>query len=291
MTPGRRIHTHPHIHWRNWSATVSTGVPLAIRYYAAGQFVPPPSDSSFAFRQFLYEGGATALGRVLSLKVWPSIVAAGILRFPVEFPDAAVAQAPRALDQWRLVLRLYPLKIYMDTALTSYSTPENKYLVTVFQIWDTAGQERFKSLRTPFYRGTDICILAYAIDDRSSFNNIKTWLNEFLHYAGVKNGIEKFPFIVVGNKSDVSSKDREVSYDQLKHWCEENKIATYLETSAKTNNNVLEAFTLAVQRWVELEQKAEKELRMFHHPDTVRLHGSSPTSSFRTTCCSRFTDA
>ncbi|XP_045452017.1 ras-related protein Rab-9A [Melitaea cinxia] len=158
------------------------------------------------------------------------------------------------------------------------------------QIWDTAGQERFKSLRTPFYRGTDICILAYAIDDRSSFNNIKTWLNEFLHYAGVKNGIEKFPFIVVGNKSDVSSKDREVSYDQLKRWCEENKIATYLETSAKTNSNVLEAFSLAVQRWADLEQKAEKELRMFHHPDTVRLHGSSPTSSFRTTCCSRFTD-
>lgn len=156
------------------------------------------------------------------------------------------------------------------------------------QIWDTAGQERFKSLRTPFYRGTDICILAYAIDDRSSFNNIKTWLNEFLHYAGVKNGIEKFPFIVVGNKSDVSSKDREVSYDQLKHWCEENKISTYLETSAKADSNVIEAFSLSVQRWADLEQKAEKELRMYHHPDTVTLHGASPTTGFRATCCSRF---
>ncbi|CAG9575519.1 unnamed protein product [Danaus chrysippus] len=126
------------------------------------------------------------------------------------------------------------------------------------QIWDTAGQERFKSLRTPFYRGTDICILAYAIDDRSSFNNIKTWLNEFLHYAGVKNGIEKFPFIVVGNKSDVSSKDREVSYEQLKQWCEENKIATYLETSAKTDNNVLEAFSLSVQRYLLLKQTLDQ---------------------------------
>nr|XP_032515296.1 ras-related protein Rab-9B isoform X2 [Danaus plexippus plexippus] len=124
------------------------------------------------------------------------------------------------------------------------------------QIWDTAGQERFKSLRTPFYRGTDICILAYAIDDRSSFNNIKTWLNEFLNYAGVKNGIEKFPFIVVGNKSDVSSKDREVPYEQLKQWCEENKISTYLETSAKTDNNVLEAFSLSVQRYLLLKQIA-----------------------------------
>ncbi|XP_023948640.2 ras-related protein Rab-9B [Bicyclus anynana] len=156
------------------------------------------------------------------------------------------------------------------------------------QIWDTAGQERFKSLRTPFYRGTDICILAYAIDDRSSFNNIKTWLNEFLHYAGVKNGIEKFPFIVVGNKSDVSSKDREVSHEQLKQWCDENKISTYLETSAKTDSNVVEAFSQSVQRWADLEQKAEKELRMYHHPDTVTLHGSSVSSGFRATCCSRF---
>lgn len=73
----------------------------------------------------------------------------------------------------------------------------------LFQVWDTAGQERFKSLRTPFYRGSDICILAYAIDDRSSFNNIKMWLNEFLHYAGVKNGIERYPFMVVGNKVSI----------------------------------------------------------------------------------------
>ncbi|XP_022123777.1 ras-related protein Rab-9B [Pieris rapae] len=156
------------------------------------------------------------------------------------------------------------------------------------QIWDTAGQERFKSLRTPFYRGTDICILAYAIDDRGSFNNIKTWLNEFLHYAGVKNGIEKFPFVVVGNKSDVSSKDREVSHDQLKQWCEQNKIGTYIETSAKTDNNVVEAFSMAVQRWANLEEKAERELRMLHHPDTVTLHGSAPTGGLRATCCSRF---
>ncbi|XP_048481944.1 ras-related protein Rab-9B [Plutella xylostella] len=158
------------------------------------------------------------------------------------------------------------------------------------QVWDTAGQERFKSLRTPFYRGSDICILSYAIDDRSSFSNLKMWLNEFLHYAGVKNGIEKFPFMVVGNKSDVSSKDREVPYEQLKHWCEENKIATYIETSAKNDNNVVEAFSMAVQRWSDLDQKAERELGMFQHPDALTLHGAGPAATFRSTCCSRSTE-
>lgn len=67
------------------------------------------------------------------------------------------------------------------------------------QIWDTAGQERFKTLRTPFYRGSDICLLTYAVDDRTSFRNLALWRSEFLKYADVQEGT-MFPFIVVGNK-------------------------------------------------------------------------------------------
>uniref|UniRef100_A0A671LP27 RAB9B, member RAS oncogene family n=1 Tax=Sinocyclocheilus anshuiensis TaxID=1608454 RepID=A0A671LP27_9TELE len=47
-------------------------------------------------------------------------------------------------------------------------------LVTL-QIWDTAGQERFKSLRTPFYRGADCCLLTFAVDDLQSFQNLGCW--------------------------------------------------------------------------------------------------------------------
>ncbi|CAB0044023.1 unnamed protein product [Trichogramma brassicae] len=47
------------------------------------------------------------------------------------------------------------------------------------QIWDTAGQERFKTLRTPFYRGSDICLLTYAVDDPVSFKNLNLWKSEF----------------------------------------------------------------------------------------------------------------
>ncbi len=49
----------------------------------------------------------------------------------------------------------------------------------VVHIWDTAGQERFRSLRTPFYRGSDVCMLVYAVDDRKSFDNLKMWMAEF----------------------------------------------------------------------------------------------------------------
>lgn len=66
------------------------------------------------------------------------------------------------------------------------------------QIWDTAGQERFRALRTPFYRGSDVCLLAYAINDRNSFRGLMKWHEEFLKYADVRDS--RFPFIVVGNK-------------------------------------------------------------------------------------------
>lgn len=62
----------------------------------------------------------------------------------------------------------------------------------------SAGQERFRALRTPFYRGSDICLLTYAVNDQKSFAELKQWREEFLKYADVD--AEYFPFIVVGNK-------------------------------------------------------------------------------------------
>lgn len=73
------------------------------------------------------------------------------------------------------------------------------WICQLLKIWDTAGQERFKTLRTPFYRGSDICLLTYAVDDRISFRNLTMWRNEFVYYADVKEN-SHFPFIVVGNK-------------------------------------------------------------------------------------------
>ncbi|KAJ8962060.1 hypothetical protein NQ314_005843 [Rhamnusium bicolor] len=153
------------------------------------------------------------------------------------------------------------------------------------QIWDTAGQERFKTLRTPFYRGSDICMLTYSIDDRTSFNNVEMWQDEFLYYADVKENTQ-FPFIVVGNKSDVASEEREVSQLEMETWCNENSITSYIETSAKNATNVQEAFKLAVQHWLRLETRADRNAPLIN--DTVNL--KSKHSKNRTSCCIGATD-
>ncbi len=114
------------------------------------------------------------------------------------------------------------------------------------QIWDTAGQERFKSLRTPFYRGTDCCLLTFAIDDAQSFQNIAIWRKEFLYYADVKDP-ESFPFVVLGNKCDLAS-ERKVNTDEASAWCTQNGKLPYFETSAKDAVNVEKAFASAIRR-------------------------------------------
>ncbi|XP_050508192.1 ras-related protein Rab-9A isoform X1 [Diabrotica virgifera virgifera] len=149
------------------------------------------------------------------------------------------------------------------------------------QIWDTAGQERFKTLRTPFYRGSDICMLTYAIDDKSSFKNIQMWRNEFLHYADIRENAQ-FPFIVVGNKSDVPTEEREVSQLEMETWCNENSITSSIETSAKNANNVQEAFKMAVQYWLRLESRADKIDTVMN--DTVDLRKKN-TENNRSSCC------
>ncbi|CAG0897096.1 unnamed protein product [Cyprideis torosa] len=134
------------------------------------------------------------------------------------------------------------------------------------QIWDTAGQERFKSLRTPFYRGADLCILTFALDDASSFRALGEWKAEFLHYADVDSK-EPFPFVVLGNKCD--KERREVSSEDALQWLKSQNISSscYMETSAKEAMNVQEAFLMGVKTWAKLEQQRDKEL----DEDTVRI--------------------
>lgn len=145
------------------------------------------------------------------------------------------------------------------------------------QIWDTAGQERFKSLRTPFYRGSDICMLTFGVEDRKSFDNLEDWREEFLKYASVDDG-NNFPFMVMGNKMDVSPEMRQVTYEEAEEWCQENGAMPYVETSAKDATNVEKAFTIAVESWLKMEESLDKPF----FGETVKLDRISQSSH---TCC------
>jgi len=113
-------------------------------------------------------------------------------------------------------------------------------LVTL-QIWDTAGQERFQSLGVAFYRGADSCVLVYDVTDAKSFDNLESWMDEFLVHAAPRNA-DTFPFVVLGNKADLASR-RQVSASKAKQWCtSKGGEIPHFETSAKEALNVEQAF-------------------------------------------------
>ncbi|TEB25362.1 putative GTPase [Coprinellus micaceus] len=102
------------------------------------------------------------------------------------------------------------------------------------QLWDTAGQERFQSLGVAFYRGADCCVLVFDVNSSKSFQALESWRDEFLIQAS-PNDPEEFPFVVLGNKVDVSQK-------RAMTWCQAKGNLPYFETSAKEAINVEQAF-------------------------------------------------
>jgi len=109
------------------------------------------------------------------------------------------------------------------------------------QIWDTAGMERFRSMAVSFYRGADACILVYDICDVKTFENLEMWMKEFLNNVGVDISKEDFPFVVLGNKVDMSE-EKKVSRTRAEAWCKSKKNVSLFETSALSKQNLNEAF-------------------------------------------------
>ena len=122
----------------------------------------------------------------------------------------------------------------------NYKTQIGTKNVTL-QIWDTAGQERFQSLGKAFYRGSDAWILVYDITNEETLTSLTQWIETFSINAGINK--ESFPFLLVGNKSDLEE-SRQVTESKLMKWWERNGISkekTY-ETSAETGQNVDDLF-------------------------------------------------
>ena len=104
------------------------------------------------------------------------------------------------------------------------------------QIWDTAGQERFRSVTRSYYRGAAGALLVYDITSRESFNCLTNWLTDARTLAS-----PQIVILMVGNKKDLED-EREVTFLEASRFAQENGLM-FLETSAKTGQNVEEVFS------------------------------------------------
>ena len=145
--------------------------------------------------------------------------------------------------------------------------------IVQLQLWDTAGTERFHSLGRSFYRNAECCILVFDLTEQKSFESIETYRKEFLDMLNPSEP-ETFPFVLLGNKSDLEIK-RKVQESEINKYCESKLNMPYFETSAKDNINVEAAFEKVSELAFERNRNlADRELYGII-PNRVVLEGTN----------------
>ncbi|MEN2497988.1 MAG: hypothetical protein MHMPM18_002320 [Marteilia pararefringens] len=116
------------------------------------------------------------------------------------------------------------------------------------QIWDTAGQEKYRAVVSAYYRGSSGTIVVYDVCNKESFDSVRDWVKEIRSYIG-----DKTPILLVGNKSDkehlrvIDHKEGEALALEMK--------TDFIETSAKSGNNVDEAFQNIIKKSLIIHQE------------------------------------
>ena len=145
------------------------------------------------------------------------------------------------------------------------------------QIWDTAGQERFRTVVATYFRGAHGILLLYDVTNKDSFKNLENWLIEI-----EKNAQEKVLKILIGNKCDLTD-DREISTEEGKAFALRNGME-FMETSAKMNTNVTEAFETLGKLMIEFNSKGNQGTQKNNDNKNLKA-GSGKNLKTKKGCC------
>jgi small GTP-binding protein len=111
-------------------------------------------------------------------------------------------------------------------------------------IWDIAGHVKFQHIRKIFYEGAQAFLCLYDCTNEESYNNTSEWISDIQEQIGNQYGI------LIGNKSDLK-KQRVISAEQGKEKAD-SYLLDFLETSAKTGENVEDVFELLTVKLLEM---------------------------------------
>ena len=134
----------------------------------------------------------------------------------------------------------YKMTIGVDFLTKTIEYEPSKFIK--LHIWDIGGQERFKFLHRSFYDGAAGALITFDLSRQHTYSSMKTWLAEMRSIMNTD-----IPKVIIGNKSDLIPEigqiiDRAEAEDYAK-----SESCFYVETSAKTGDNVEQAFRKLTQ--------------------------------------------
>ena len=119
--------------------------------------------------------------------------------------------------------------------------------IVTLLLWDIAGQKSWQSFRNIYYKGAHGAIVMFDLTRYNTFNpNIEHWIKELWDYTGL------VPIILIGNKVDLIDL-RDVRKKDPKKYSEAINCK-YIETSAKTGENVDDAFHYITRKIINIDK-------------------------------------
>ena len=109
-----------------------------------------------------------------------------------------------------------------------------------FYIWDTAGQDHFNAITRRYYRGADACLIVFAINDKESFIQVKSWHKKMTNECG------DIPTALVMSKIDLKA-ERKISDEEAEKLAKELNIKLF-KTSSKDGVMVEECFEYLAEK-------------------------------------------
>ena len=104
-------------------------------------------------------------------------------------------------------------------------------------LWDIAGQEKYDLSRRMFFQGCSGALFVYDITRDSTLKSVETkWYPDLRTY-----GKKDASFLLIGNKNDLEE-ERAVTTDDGRNVADSIKASDFIETSAKSGDNVEKAF-------------------------------------------------
>lgn len=142
---------------------------------------------------------------------------------------------------------------YITTIGINYLTKEitlEAKKIAKLQILDIGGQKKFKFLHKKFYNGANGALVIFDLTQRKTYGAIESWISEMFEILQ-----ENIPFIIIGNKLDLLKElPRSIDKDIVRNYTEK-KDCIYLETSAKTGENIEEVFKELAQLMIKRASK------------------------------------
>ncbi|XP_076594063.1 ras-related protein Rab-42b [Chaetodon auriga] len=162
------------------------------------------------------------------------------------------------------LLKRYTEDLFMESINQTVGVDFYVYFLEVepgvrvkLQFWDTAGQERFRSVTRSYYRNSVGGLLVFDMTNQASFDHIKEWHTEVCERVQP----HKVVFVLVGQKSDRDAHgERVVSREEAEKLAGQLGMP-YVEVSAKTGQNVSDAFELLTRRVYQGLLSGEVELQ------------------------------